>query len=74
MALLAEAERILVHDEFPIMPMYIYVTQDMVKPTVKGFYIDLVGLDGTKRPNLRDQHPLRNVSIEPAAQGESAAR
>jgi len=74
MALLAEAERILVHDEFPIMPVYIYVTQDMVKPNVKGFYIDLVGRDGTKRPNLRDQHPLRNVSIEPALPGESAAR
>src|SRR6478609_613968 len=41
MALLAEAERILVHDEFPIMPLYVYVTSDMWKPEVTGFYSEL---------------------------------
>jgi ABC-type oligopeptide transport system substrate-binding subunit len=67
MALLSEAERILVHDEFPILPVYVYVTSDMAKPTVKGFYSELTGSDGTKRPNLRSIHPLRGVSIESGA-------
>jgi len=66
MALLAEAERILVHDEFPILPMYVYVSSDMTKPAVKGFYTELLGSDGKKRPNLRGIHPLRDVWIEPA--------
>jgi len=73
MALLAEAERILVADQFPIMPMYVYVTSDMVKPDVKGFYTELIGSDGTKRPNLRNIHPLRDLSIERAS-NESGAR
>ncbi|HKO48857.1 MAG TPA: peptide ABC transporter substrate-binding protein [Polyangiaceae bacterium] len=64
MALLAEAERILVHDQFPILPAYVYVTSDMVKPRVKGFYSQLVGSDGSKRPNLRGIHHLRDVSVE----------
>src|SRR5207302_927273 len=42
MALLAEAERILVHDEFPFLPVYVYVTSNMVKPTVHGFYNELL--------------------------------
>jgi oligopeptide transport system substrate-binding protein len=74
MALLAEAERILVHDEFPILPIYVYVTADMAKPEVKGFYSELLGSDGTKRPNLRSIHPLRDVWIERGAQRESEAR
>jgi oligopeptide transport system substrate-binding protein len=73
MALLAEAERILVHDEFPILPIYVYVTTDMVKPNVKGFYSELLGSDGMKRPNLRSIHPLRGVWVDTAA-GESGAR
>ncbi len=73
MALLAQAERILVHDEFPILPVYVYVTSDMVKPTIKGFYTELIGSDGTKRPNLRSIHPLRDISIEPAAADEGRA-
>ncbi|MEP7052271.1 MAG: peptide ABC transporter substrate-binding protein, partial [Pseudomonadota bacterium] len=64
MALLAEAERILVHDEFPILPVYFYVIGDMVKPQVKGFYAKLVGSDGRTRPNLRDLHPLRDIYID----------
>ena len=67
MALLAEAERILIHDDLPILPVYVYVTSDMAKPTVKGFYSELTGSDGTKRPNLRSIHPLRGVSIESGA-------
>jgi len=67
MALLAEAERILVHDDLPILPVYVYVTSDMAKPKLKGFYSELTGSDGTKRPNLRSIHPLRDVSIESEA-------
>jgi oligopeptide transport system substrate-binding protein len=74
MALLAEAERILVHDEFPILPMYVYVTTDMVKPELKGFYSVLLGSDGTKRPNLRSIHPLRDVWVERDSPGESTPR
>jgi oligopeptide transport system substrate-binding protein len=74
MALLAEAERILVHDEFPILPIYVYVTSEMAKPAVKGFYSELVGSDGGKRPNLRSLHPLRDVWIERAASGEGGVR
>ena len=62
--LLGEAERILVHDEFPILPMYFYVIGDMVKPQVKGFYTQIVGTDGRKRSNLRDLHPLRDIFID----------
>ena len=74
MALLAEAERILVHDEFPILPMYVYVTTDMVKPEVKGFYSELLGSDGVKRPNLRSIHPLRDVWIDETARGKGGLR
>ncbi|HEY5376647.1 MAG TPA: peptide ABC transporter substrate-binding protein [Polyangiaceae bacterium] len=62
--LLAEAERVLVHDEFPILPLYFYVIGDMVKPKVRGFYTTLVGSDGRERSNLRDIHPLRSIYID----------
>ena len=74
MALLAEAERVLVHDEFPIVPLYVYVTADMWKPQVTGFYSELVGSDGKKRPNLRSIHPLRDVSIAQAPPRERDER
>ncbi|HEX7454050.1 MAG TPA: peptide ABC transporter substrate-binding protein, partial [Polyangiaceae bacterium] len=64
LALLAEAERVLVHDEFPILPLYFYVIGDMVKPKVRGFYTKLVGSDGRERSNLRDIHPLRSIYID----------
>jgi oligopeptide transport system substrate-binding protein len=72
MALLAEAERIIIHDELPILPIYVYVTQDMAKPEVKGFYSELTGSDGSKRPNLRGIHPLRDISVQ--RDGESRTR
>ena len=64
LALLAEAEAILVQDEFPIIPLYFYVVDGMVKPTVGGFYSTVVGSDGRQRPNLRDMHPLRDLSMK----------
>ena len=67
LALLAEAEGILVRDEFPIIPIYFYVIAGMVKPDVKGFYFHVTSSDGRTRTNLRDQHPLREIMIGEAA-------
>jgi oligopeptide transport system substrate-binding protein len=66
MALLSEAESILVRDDFPVIPVYFYVISGLVKPHVRGFVTELVGSDGKKRPNLRDLHPLRDLSVEGA--------
>lgn len=60
--LLAEAEAILINDELPIVPVYFYVNGGMVKPGIHGFFTTLVGADGKERPNLKDHHPLRDVS------------
>jgi oligopeptide transport system substrate-binding protein len=64
LALLSEAEAILVRDEFPIIPLYFYVVAGMVKPTVGGFYPMVIGSDGSQRPNLRDLHPLRDLYMK----------
>ena len=45
MQLLAEAERLLM-DELPILPIYFYVSRNLVKPYVRGFY-----------NNIQDYHP-----------------
>jgi oligopeptide transport system substrate-binding protein len=60
--LLAEAEAILVNDEFPVAPLYFYVNGGMLKPDVRNFFTTLVGSDGKARDNLKDLHPLRGVS------------
>ena len=59
-----EAEAILFQDEFPIMPIYHYVVQNMVKTHVSGWYSTLDMPDGRKLPNRQDIHPLRGVWIE----------
>jgi len=64
MALFAEAEGILVRDEFPVIPLYFYVVGGLVKPFVKEFYSEVHSADGTRRPNFRDMHPLRDLSVE----------
>jgi len=46
------AEQILM-DELPIIPLYSYVTQDMFRPYVKGYY-----------RNILDTHPLKNIWID----------
>jgi oligopeptide transport system substrate-binding protein len=61
---LAEAESILVHDEFPLIPIYFYLINGLVKPHVKGFYSQLESDDGPPRANLRDQHPFREIHLE----------
>jgi oligopeptide transport system substrate-binding protein len=52
MHILEEAEAILM-DEMPILPIYFYVSKNMVKPYVRGWY-----------SNLQDVHPLRAIWID----------
>ncbi len=52
MEILREAEIILM-DELPIIPIYFYVTTNMVQPRVQGFH-----------PNVIDTHPLHLLRIE----------
>ena len=61
MALLAEAEGVLVREEFPIVPIYFYVNSGLVGPKVRGFYSTLELPDGSKAPNLQDVHPLYSL-------------
>ena len=52
MRMFHDAEQILM-DEMPIIPIYSYVDQNMVRPYVKGFY-----------RNILDTHPLKDISID----------
>lgn len=61
MALLREAERILVQEEFPIVPIYFYVNSGLINPKVRGFYATLQLPDGSTAPNLQDIHPLYSI-------------
>jgi oligopeptide transport system substrate-binding protein len=69
LALLGEAEGLLVRKEFPIVPVYFYVVSGLLRPNVHGFYTSLESPDGTTAPNLQDLHPLRGVWIENAERG-----
>jgi oligopeptide transport system substrate-binding protein len=53
MRALQEAEKLLVADEVPIMPLYTYVNKGMLSRRVKGW-----------SPNILDQHPLKYISLE----------
>jgi oligopeptide transport system substrate-binding protein len=50
--MLHDAESILMH-ELPILPIYYYVSRDMVRPYVQGFH-----------QNVRDEHPLWAISVD----------
>lgn len=52
--MLSRAEQILM-DEMPIIPIYSYVSLNIVRPYVKNFY-----------PNLQDLHPLHILEIDEA--------
>jgi len=52
--ILQEAERIVVEDEFPILPLYIYVNQGMKVDGLQGWY-----------ENVRDLHPFQYMYFEP---------
>lgn len=58
MEMLREAETILL-DEMPIIPMYFYVSKNLVHPSVKGFF-----------NNVQDEHPLKLLEIVPQAQAD----
>ena len=59
-AIFQEAERMVCVEDVPILPLYYYVNQGMLRPRVKGW-----------AENVRDIHPLQYVSIEgPAATGK----
>ncbi len=59
-----EAEALLINDDVPVIPIYFYVNNGLIKPRVHGFYKELHDADGRKRPNLRDRHPLRALWVE----------
>ncbi|MGQ0612252.1 MAG: peptide ABC transporter substrate-binding protein [Planctomycetaceae bacterium] len=48
------AERMLVEDQFPILPIYIYVNKGMKRDTLRGWY-----------ENIRDLHPFQYMYYEP---------
>lgn len=64
MKLFAEAEGILLREEFPVIPIYFYVQSGLVSPRVHGFYSQLQHPDGSRSPNLQDVHPLRDVRVD----------
>jgi oligopeptide transport system substrate-binding protein len=53
MELLQQAERILM-DELPVIPLYYYVSKNMIRPYVRGFY-----------PNPQDLHSYVGMRIDP---------
>ena len=53
MRALREAEKILVVDELPLMPLFTYVNKGMLSRRVQGWY-----------PNILDMHPLKYISLE----------
>jgi ABC-type oligopeptide transport system substrate-binding subunit len=54
LVMLAEAERILL-DDSPVIPIYHYSVNDLVKPYVHGIW-----------PTMLDTHPLKGVYIDRA--------
>ncbi|MEO2048532.1 MAG: peptide ABC transporter substrate-binding protein [Pirellulales bacterium] len=55
--LLQQAERILM-DQLPIIPIYYYVSKNLLNPAVRGFY-----------NNLQDHHPLSAIWIDHQSTG-----
>ena len=53
MHILAEAESILVTEDFPLLPIYRYTNPQALRPFVRGI-----------RPNPREIYPLRDVWVE----------
>ena len=53
MRALQEAERILVQEDVPILPLFTYVNKGMLSRKVRGWF-----------PNILDQHPLKYLWLE----------
>ena len=62
MNLLAEAESIWI-EEMPVIPMYFYVSGNLVKPEVKGF-----------SPTPQDRHPLHLLRLGDVTGSDSEDR
>jgi oligopeptide transport system substrate-binding protein len=60
MRIMEHAERILM-DQLPIIPIYFYVSKNMVKPYVHGWY-----------DNLQDIHPLNSIWIDREAEADAS--
>ena len=58
--IMQSAERMLM-DELPIIPIYYYVSRNVVRPRVRGFY-----------NNLQDLHPLSAIWIDPQATDQAS--
>jgi oligopeptide transport system substrate-binding protein len=58
--ILQSAERLLM-DEMPIIPIYYYISRNVVRPRVRGFY-----------NNLQDLHPLSAIWIDPKVDNQAA--
>jgi hypothetical protein len=59
-----EMERLVCVIDCPIMPIYFYVTKNLVKSRVHGFYNYLELPDGSRVANVRDVHPLRGIWVD----------
>jgi oligopeptide transport system substrate-binding protein len=57
--ILQSAERMLM-DELPIIPIYFYISRNVVRPRVRGFY-----------NNVQDMHPLSAIWIDHEADGKN---
>jgi oligopeptide transport system substrate-binding protein len=56
---LADAEKILCAEDLPILPLYYYVNQGMLRPRVRGWH-----------DNVRDMHPFQYIYIDGPAAGK----
>jgi oligopeptide transport system substrate-binding protein len=57
MAMLQKAEKILCVDDLPVLPIWYYVNQGMLRPRIKGWHA-----------NIRDAHPFQWIYVDgPAA-------
>lgn len=60
MAMFQKAERMVCVENMPILPVYYYVNQGLLRPRVKGWY-----------ENIRDLHPLQYMYVDgPAGAGK----
>ncbi|TWT85256.1 Periplasmic oligopeptide-binding protein precursor [Posidoniimonas polymericola] len=57
MEILMRAERMLM-DAQPLLPVYTYVSSNLIRPNIRGFY-----------NNLQDSHPLKAIWIDPDLEG-----
>jgi oligopeptide transport system substrate-binding protein len=63
MQVFREMDQLVSAIDCPILPLYYYVTKNLVKPHVGGFHAYLRGPGGERVPNVRDHHPLRGMYI-----------